>query len=316
MIIPVELTNEKRGKLIRNLNNEAVKLTEIYSTRTTGSRDSLGSIGVMRNMLPLIKSYTKDETLVPENTFGRISRTKAVLEKHTDRWGLDWTVTFPLDEVSARWPFVVEDEVFQAKVGEGILIDGRNRLHWREPCHEGPSIWLLLHYRKPTEFSPIVVKGFLSPEQVQNIYDLESGMDFEQGTTSGNNQERVSQIAWLQQHVSQWQWLHDMFTSWMLSQLPSQYAHDSSRNDAVQFTRYFVGGKYGKHQDRGDENNRVLSATILLRNADSGGEFELEGTIYNFEPGDAVMFLSTMQHQVRLVKAGQRDSLVFWLSGG
>lgn len=83
-----------------------------------------------------------------------------------------------------------------------------------------------------------------------------------------------------------------------------------------QFTSYSSSDYYNWHTD--DSNGRYCSLVIQLNNNYDGGDLELmlEDKIIKMEPklGNAIIFLSNLNHRVTEVLKGTRYSLVNWLT--
>ena len=105
--------------------------------------------------------------------------------------------------------------------------------------------------------------------------------------------------------------------------LPSVAPQIEKAEDLVfppyQYTVYKEGDFYGRHQDGCFKSfiNRSVSVTVLLQDAEIGGEFQIEnwpnGETVKLEAGDMVVFPSYKHHNVKEVKKGERHSLVCWL---
>lgn len=82
-----------------------------------------------------------------------------------------------------------------------------------------------------------------------------------------------------------------------------------------QFTSYNPGEYYNWHTD--NSNDRYCSVVIQLNDDYEGGDLELveNGKVITFKRGvgNAVVFLSEMNHRVTEVLSGTRYSLVNWL---
>lgn len=315
MIVPIPLEGAERDALKASLMAQMTPLDDAYSPLTAGAFNAPGTLDVLHRFCEPV-SVIAGTKLRPVSTFGRVSHQGAVLHPHTDRETLDWTVTFPLDPLSAHWRFIIAGTSFRAFPGQGILANGRRVEHWREPCPFGPSCWLLLHYQEDHTFAPIVARGFLSPEDRRRVAAAlrDAPPAFVPGRTSGDDRQRQSDIAWLDRQNPHWAWLYARIVPWMQGAAPRAYPLDAWQ-DGIQYTRYDTGGFYGLHRDNDGNNRRVLSCTILLQPPAHGGELEVEGEVYPLQPGDAVLFPSSALHQVRPCE-GIRESLVVWLSGG
>lgn len=98
--------------------------------------------------------------------------------------------------------------------------------------------------------------------------------------------------------------------------------HLSSIYEPLQLTHYTAEqkGKYDWHADYSDKGlnqNRKISVTILLNEGFGGGEFELFDTqdLPVLMKGDAIVFPSYHVHRVTPITEGERWSLVSWISG-
>ena len=157
-----------------------------------------------------------------------------------------------------------------------------------------------------------IERVLLRPKDLDLIYERESEFDFRPGTTGHDNRERRSLVAWLRR-TNGWDWLYDRIVPWMQS-AATGFVFDSPLREAIQFTRYEDGGFYGFHRDGSKKNRRVVSASVLLKAPDRGGDLEVAGKQISLSPGDGVVFRSDAFHRV-LPVTGRRDSLVLWLSG-
>ena len=318
MIIPVPVLAKDLRALKDEIQANAQAGPDQYIQQARYLSEPKHAQPILEQMLGPICEIVKRSDLVPETTFSIVYEKGSRLVQHKDRERLDVTITMPLDSISAEYPFIVEGETFIAPLGSGILIRGHEREHWREECPIGPSYWLLLHYYEPNAISvspsqmPVVIKGFLSDQQIAKIYL--SPMEFQKGTTTGDDSNRDSQVAWLRRGL-QWNWLYDLIVP-PIQQYDPNFVMDESEQEDIQFTKYEAGGFYGLHRDNDfGSNRRKLSATILLNKPKAGGQLEIEGKMYHdLDVGDMVIFPSTMMHQVYPV-AGVRESLVVWLSG-
>ena len=163
-------------------------------------------------------------------------------------------------------------------------------------------------------FNPIQKTALLSPEQIVKFYTQLGDTPLETGIAYGNNDDRASKILWL--HKDEWEWLYTIIEPWVRENSPSDFIYSDPQSDSIQFTRYLEEGFYNWHEDKGDENTRLVSCTVLLSSALEGGELQLrDRPIDPIFSGDSILFPSTIEHRVTPVISGTRDSLVMWLSG-
>ena len=181
-----------------------------------------------------------------------------------------------------------------------------------------------------TKFKYDIVRNFLSSEEIKIILDNpELPACFEVGLLVSYNpkephgainlDERDQKVAWIQEgtHTS-FQWLFDRIK---MSALVYPLPIDPTELYGIQFGLYGEGNYFKMHTDSDGygvdpRNRRMLSVTILLEDADEGGEFEFDqqDIPIKMNQGDAIFFDSTLKHQVKEVKRGTRKSLVIWLN--
>ena len=93
----------------------------------------------LHELTPLIKESTGASELKVENSYTRIYYNGATLNKHTDREGLDLTLSVcTFKNIDNSWPLYVEVKPgivksFETKSGDGALILGTKMPHWRDP---------------------------------------------------------------------------------------------------------------------------------------------------------------------------------------
>ena len=252
--------------------------------------------------------------LAVENCFAWDWNPKGVMQPHTDREPLHWTVTAPLDEESAEWPICAEGHgEVTVPFGCGFLYDSRTTSHWRNVSPVPRASWIMYHYREEKRGEVVIHRNLLLQSEVADI--LTSGHAWEKASTvnyEGNSEygkTRQSEVSWMER--ADWNWLHRRIDDRMLRIRPEL----KSGKGSIQLTKYEVGGYFEMHTDDGPKTPRKLSATVLLANAHAGGDLAFQDApSLRLEPGDAVFFDSTVMHEVQMVRAGTRYSLVRWLN--
>ena len=265
-----------------------------------------------RDMRPVVEEIA-GVSLRLANTFFWAWGRGSELKPHIDRATLDWTVSIPLDHQAAKYPLYIDGTPYTADFGQGIVCNSGKVTHWREKCEVEQAPVLLLHYTEIHSKDRLdevkVERGLLCAKQIERILSAEH--EWVVGTTyTGTN--RQGTVCWLHPGP-EWDWLYAILDAKMLPLCKDPLLDGP---DAIQLTRYLDSGDYfGWHEDGGAENTRILSATVLLQDAEEGGQFEIEpsGSI-DMAAGDMVIFGSHMQHRVLPVHSGTRYSLVRWLS--
>lgn len=84
--------------------------------------------------------------------------------------------------------------------------------------------------------------------------------------------------------------------------------------DYAIWNRYPTGGFITWHEDTEPGDPRTFSIITLLKAADEGGHFQLNGYgSIPLEPGEAIMFPACVFHRVSPILAGTRESLTLWV---
>lgn len=115
--------------------------------------DTPGSWECLNRFTPLVIERS-GRKLKPANPYCRIYNNESTLHPHTDREGLDWTISVCLfTNLKHDWPLIVKTEEgnieFRTTTGEGNLVAGRTLEHWREPlqCDDGEYVvQMFLHW--------------------------------------------------------------------------------------------------------------------------------------------------------------------------
>lgn len=173
--------------------------------------------------------------------------------------------------------------------------------------------------------------GF-TPEEVDQIIDLEKLQTFEKGRIGQNNNDpaptevRDSEVSWIHQDQHS-EWLFDRLAGITARVNYDHFLYNIDGIEAFQYTKYEPGGHYTWHWDRhlGYENwERKISLTVCLSDPEEyeGGELEIVHTGDITKPvslkpkkGDIVYFSSYMPHRVVPITSGTRRSLVGWIMG-
>ena len=105
---------------------------------------------LLRATAPRIAA-TVGEPVHPANSYFRIYHQGDTLRRHTDRGGLDYTITLMLGLAGAlEWPLWAElpdgPQSLPMAPGDAVLITGREIPHWRDPFPGSVAATLFLHY--------------------------------------------------------------------------------------------------------------------------------------------------------------------------
>lgn len=169
-----------------------------------------------------------------------------------------------------------------------------------------------------------IFERVFTPEECSKILDLHKSIQRFEGAQGMDKKRRVSDIYWLP-------WSPDPGIDLLYKKLAEVVTIANTRFwefhlggflEPLQLTHYRaeLGGHYDWHADRGDHGiqmNRKVSGTLLLSDDFEGGDFELfDAKIEKrMKAGDLILFPSYHVHKVNPLTAGERWSLVFWVTG-
>ena len=168
-----------------------------------------------------------------------------------------------------------------------------------------PNYYPVIHH-------PAKVPGLFTLSEVTAICSM-APIDLHPSTVTGDGSyiNRRSTNSWLP--ISEWQWVYDLIREEVYSKVPRPFL--SQRKEDIQYTRYVEGNFFGPHTDWQPETPwRKVSVSVLLKNAMAGGilRFSMYGDMH-MDVGDAVIFPSDLSHEVTMIEAGERLSLVLWM---
>ena len=290
-----------------------------FANNARGAYNPDGARELLDEMLQVVEKAS-GRSLTPNCTFCRVYGHGSVLQEHTDRDGLDWTVSIKL-RADAPWPIEVEESgrwlAMDVGLDEWVLINGSVVPHRRsQPFAGTEAVVLLLHYTERGEAFKLVT-GLMSASDIATISgamtELQGATVCDDGKLSD---DRKADIAWLSR-TSEWRWVYERMRDAIAQSNVWGLDVSGASPDDVQFARYGVGGKYDWHTDR-DESvraKRTVSMTTLLKEPEAGGGFELKnGGVVPLDPGDACVFPSRELHRALPVVRGTRESLTLWLA--
>jgi len=251
--------------------------------------------------------------LAVENCYAWDWNEKGVMQPHVDREPLHWTVTAPLDHESSKWPICAEGHgEITVPFGCGFLYDSRTTMHWRNVSPVQRASWIMYHYRQCMSGDIVIHRNLLTRDEVAQIMETEHQWEKASTVSSEGLSEydmtRKSDVAWLTR--DKWSWLHVRIYERMRSIRPEL----ENGSGSLQLTRYTPGQYFQAHTDNGPNTPRTMSSTVLLENADEGGELVFsDAPSLSMQSGDAVFFDSNLMHEIQTVKSGTRYSIVKWI---
>lgn len=134
-------------------------------TLTTAYKNSYGGnhpffMEKLQELTPRMETELRQIKMVPNNAYCRIYYDGSILNPHTDRLGLDYTLSISVfTNLNRIWPLYCTDlngnnVALDIHVGDGGMIYGRTMEHWRDPMVCDPDqyvIQLFLHWTFPSE---------------------------------------------------------------------------------------------------------------------------------------------------------------------
>ena len=169
-----------------------------------------------------------------------------------------------------------------------------------------------------------------SEEELTRLYDLLESLQYQDATTIGNQDEKISEvrsskIKWIPQ-TNNWQWLYQKLFNMIEEANGTLWNFDLfGTNEFIQYTEYLASdqGHYDWHQDigPGGPSLRKVSLVVQLTEAEEyeGGDLQIwpGGNIWTVPKGkgNVAIFPSYMMHRVTSMTSGVRKSLVLWAGG-
>jgi len=169
-----------------------------------------------------------------------------------------------------------------------------------------------------------------SEEELTRLYDLLESLQYQDATTIGNQDEKISEvrssrIKWIPQ-TNNWQWLYQKLFNMIEEANGTLWNFDLfGTNEFIQYTEYLASdqGHYDWHQDigPGGPSLRKVSLVVQLTDAEEyeGGDLQIwpGGNIWTVPKGkgNVAIFPSYMMHRVTPMTSGVRKSLVLWAGG-
>ena len=149
------------------------------------------------------------------------------------------------------------------------------------------------------------IRRVFDDAQLPHILALGAGLAFQTGTMKHEGEDLGRRIADCATFTD------PVVLSWM-NIFPPHPA--LGPQDCAVWNRYPTGGFITWHEDTEPGDPRAFSIIALVRAANRGGQFQLNGygTI-PLAPGEAIMFPARVFHRVAPVLAGARDSLTLWV---
>jgi len=170
-------------------------------------------------------------------------------------------------------------------------------------------------------FTPDQCRQIIECGRRQPPRQAKVGMDRPGGGV--DTKKRVTTISWIPfQEMSQ---MYQSLNVFIQKANLNHFGFDDVRvTEQVQFTEYPTGGFYDWHMDcdlvmTQEPPVRKISMTVLLNHSSEfeGGELEIGGrsTAKPMQQGQGLAFASFINHRVKPVTRGVRQSLVCWFGG-
>lgn len=162
-----------------------------------------------------------------------------------------------------------------------------------------------------------------TPEECDRIISLFPANPEQASTIGGDvSRERKSSVAWLPVTADS-KWIYDRIAAHVRECNDARWKFDlAGFQEPLQLTRYQKGEFYKYHQDIGPGPFTVRKLSVVVQLSDpqnyEGGELQFAGfeneKVENSR-GSIILFPSFNPHRVTEVTAGERFSLVSWLTG-
>jgi len=147
------VADEERSKLLQHAIVRSKTRTMSFDSRVPGTPAAYADPrmeSLLEELLPAIEQVAS-QSLFPTYSYFRVYKTGDVLEKHTDRFACEISVSVSLGrKPETPWPIWVEGpqgaRSIELQPGDGVAYRGRDCPHWREPFKGEFAAQVFLHY--------------------------------------------------------------------------------------------------------------------------------------------------------------------------
>ena len=258
------------------------------------------------------------------NAYARIYKNDSKLGVHTDREGLDLTLSIQLKNDFKSTPIYAkgyDGTVYKSELndGDGVLLKGRELEHWRNPIYGNESdelICIFFHW-KIVGLEYIEIENFLTDEECDEVINapinLSTGMVLSGGKAVVLDKVRDAKVGWYgSENIDNK--IKDLIGNLKL--------------EGLQVLKYDKGNKFTPHYDERYNGFERLFTTIIYLNDDyKGGETNFTNIGLKITPQKCKLIIwkniikdkdgkwitnPLSMHESLPVKNGTKYSLVNW----
>jgi hypothetical protein len=275
-------------------------------------------------LTPVIQQMT-GLTLKKANTYARVYLEGGTLEPHTDREGLDLTLSIQLENTFSSHKRIYakgyDNTQYQSDLenGDSVLIKGRELTHWRERIKttdpEGSRLTCVFVHWTIVRVQAEQVKNFVSAEKCKELIDKAESIGFQDSQVLQENKATLDYSS----------------RSSKCCSFPIPELEDELRKiigymkfEGFQMLKYEKGNSFKPHYDNGNGvTKRLMTIIIYLNEEYKGGQtkFTNDGLVVTGETGKLLLWKNTnvgaidhfSMHEGAEVESGIKYVLVNWV---
>jgi predicted 2-oxoglutarate/Fe(II)-dependent dioxygenase YbiX len=324
---------------------------------------------LLEQLLPSFE-LASGKRLLPTYAYARLYAPGDELKIHTDRPACEISATLTLGFDGEVWPIYMADYVeqgagrevitqagrtkcvaneskIQMDVGDAVLYKGMDKVHWREPYHEGKwQAQVFLHYvdadgphaewkydkrdclshHSEPDYTYWHYSDVMTTDACNKlIQSIELQVDGEEAGIGGGSKVVVNKKIRDVKKVNlpSYRGIGATMVGIGLDANRQAWKFDVTHSSQTDYLKYDVDGHYHAHVDTfikpGYAETRKLTVLVFLNDDFEGGRLFLQNGHQKIYPpqkaGTALVFPSFMLHGVEPVTSGIRRSVVTWLVG-
>jgi Rps23 Pro-64 3,4-dihydroxylase Tpa1-like proline 4-hydroxylase len=311
------ITNDERNFIIGKIKNTPLNNESNLSYYGNSEGTQIEFDAIFDRLTNYITDLTKLD-LKKENSYSRIYKNGSFLKEHTDREGLDLTLSIQLENTfESPISFFCkgyDGTVYESKLNncDSVLLKGRELPHWRDSINgEGSLICVFFHWQiVGLEYE--LIENFLSEAECNNIISEQISFN--------KSMVLVEQKAIIETNI------RDNEVSFYNNSLIDKKILDkigSLKLEGLQLLKYSKGNKFTPHFDVAyGEFKRLFTIIIYLNDDFVGGETNFINAKIKIKPKKGSLLIwknikngkvdSNSLHESLKVIKGIKYNLVNW----
>lgn len=264
-------------------------------------------------------------TLKKANTYARVYLEGGTLEPHTDREGLDLTLSIQLENTFSEDKLIYgkgyDGTQYQSalKDGDAVLIKGRELTHWRNKIKtddpDGSRLTCVFVHWTIVRVQAEQIENFLTPQECKDLIEKAEGMGFQDSQVLQDGKANYD----LSSRSSK-------CCSFPIPELDEKLRAivGNMKFEGFQMLKYEKGNSFKPHYDNGNGVTKRLFTTIIYLNQEYVGgqtKFTNDGLVVHGKTGKLLIWKNTnatvidnlSMHEGAEVQEGIKYVLVNWI---